>query len=133
MSVQATAFSGYIDQPLHVKRTSLIETINTRLTEEQQKRADAQAKITERRQAAQDAVASLSPDELLNLVRQYVSDDLGRIVKMVEDAHETGRLKSVDMVETATETALAKYARVLNLATDDEIEVRPTDPLYPLL
>jgi hypothetical protein len=120
-------------QTLNVSRESVITTLEARATEEQKKREEANAARVARRQAAQDAVASLSPDELLNLVIRQYGNDLDSIVQMVEEAKETGRLKSQDLQESPVETAIAKYVRVLQMSTDATIEVTPTDDLYNLL
>lgn len=128
-----TAFESGVSQPLEIPKAALIDMLNAKIAELAQNRTDAQAKITARRQAAQDAVASLSPDELLNVVLKYVTPDLDRVVEMVEDAQKTGRLKSLDIQVTPEETKLEKFVRVLTAATTDPVQIEPTDPIYPLL
>jgi len=127
------AFESGIAQPLDIPKAALIEMLNAKIAEAQAARQAAQDAITSRRKAAQDAVASLSPDELLNLVTRYVNSDLDQIVTMVQDAHETGRLKSQEMQVSDAETRLEKFVRVLTAATTDPVQIEPTDPIYPLL
>lgn len=122
-----------VSQPLNVDKAKLLERLQERKTEEEKARADAQAAITTRRQAAQDAIASLSPDELLNLATKYVTSDLDAIVEMVDDAKATGRLKSEDVQPNRVETAIDRWTRVLEMSTDSVIQVKPSDAIYPLL
>lgn len=124
---------GDIDQPLHIPRVDLISTLQSNLDAEKAEREKAQQAITTRRFAAQEAVATLSADELLNLVQKYVTTDLDDIVSFVEEAGKSGRLKSQPQPAGPKETALEKYVRVLGLANDETIEVKPNNPIYPLL
>lgn len=119
--------------PLNVPRQSLIDTLQGNLDEERQKREDAEAAIKKRREAAEEAVASLSSDELLNLVQKYVTDSLDELVEMVADAKATGRLKSAESKPGPKESSLEKFVRVLTLASDETIEVQVSDDLYRLL
>lgn len=124
---------GDIDQPLHIPRVDLIATLQSNLDAEKAEREKAQQAITTRRFAAQEAVSTLSADELLNLVQKYVTTDLDDIVSFVEEAGKSGRLKSQPQPAGPKETALEKYVRVLGLANDETIEVKPNNPIYPLL
>jgi CHAD domain-containing protein len=124
---------GELTVPLNVSREALIETLQANLDAEKQKREEAQAAITKRREAAEEAISSLSADELLNLVQKYVNDSLDDIVEMVADAKATGRLKSADMKPGPKESSLEKFVRVLSMASDPNIEVQVADSIYSLL
>lgn len=119
--------------PLHIARQDLIDALQVNLDKEQAARAAAQAALAAREQAATDAVATLDPDELLNLVRKHIQGDLEAIVEMVKEAKESGRLKAKEVLPNDKESALVRTVRVLTLANDETIEVKNTDAIYPLL
>lgn len=132
-SMALSTAGGDLEQPLTIPRQSLIDTLQTNLDAEKAEREKAIAAVAARRKEAANAVSSLSKDELLNLVQQYVTADLDDIVKMVEEAGQTGRLKSKDQTAGPKETALEKTVRVLTLANNDVIEVQPRTEIYNLL
>lgn len=122
-----------VAQPLHIPRTALIEALNTRLDEEKKAREDADAAATARRQSLVDTVAKLSSDQVTNILSHYVNDSTDGLTKWVEDKVEEKKFVSKALEVTPTENRIEKYVRVLTLASDDQIEVAPSDPIYPLL
>ena len=51
----------------------------------------------------------------------------------VEEVIEEDKFVSKDLKPAPVEGTIEKYVRVLELANNDDIEVRPSDPVYPLL
>lgn len=121
------------NQPLHIARETLLTQLRERQAEEQKKREEADAAVKARRQEAVEAVATLSPVEMLTLVQKQYGQDLDAIVEMVKEAKETKRLIPADSKPNVTETRIDKWVRVLDLASDEQIEVTPTDEVYSLL
>ena len=135
---EETALAYEEKQPLHVKRTDLIAAVQKRFDEEKQKRADAEKARSEARQAAVAAVQEFSGDQLTNIVAEYLKyigsmADNDYIVKWAKDKQEAGAFVTKELQVTLVETSLEKWVRVLELATDEEIEVTPTDEVYSLL
>lgn len=131
--------STYEDKkPLHVKRTTLLETVQKRFDEEKAKRAEAEANRTAARKAAVEAVSALNPDQLTNLAAEYLALTSGghtneRIEEWAKDVAEHGKFVTKELKASSNETSLEKWLRVLEIASDEEIEIAPTDEIYVLL
>lgn len=121
--------------PLHIERVALIEALEVRLSEEQMKRREAEDKRTESREAVLEAVSNLTADQIANIIHQHIVRATGNdaIEEWVNSVVEEEKYVSQELKPSYEETALEKYVRVLKLAKDEEIEVEPTDPIYPLL
>lgn len=122
-----------IEQPLLIPRTVLIETLDKRLKEEQQKRADADAAVKAARQGLLDTVGKLTTDQVTNILTHHVAGSPDSLQKLVTEWIDEEKFISKELTPTSTETSIEKLARILGLATNDEIEVKPGDPVYPLL
>jgi hypothetical protein len=124
-----------MEQALHIPREALIAKLQENLDAETAKRKEAEDRRTENRKKVLDAIKSFSDDELVNIFSRNVcnASDAFSFVQWVERMKEGGEYKSVETYPSPTEDSLAKYVRVLEIATDKEIEVKPTDPIYPLL
>lgn len=120
-----------IEQPLHIKRDKLLERIQERIDEEQAKREAANAARKAAKQATLDAVATLSLDQLTNILDNFVG--AGNLVEWIANVNEKERFVSKEDQPVHPETTLQKLHRILSLASDDVIEVKPSDSVYAVL
>lgn len=113
------------------------EALITRLTEVRQehvdKRAEAESKAAAERQRVTDAVSQLTADQVANILHHYISVGNDELIKWVEDKVEKGKFKTISIEPTGAETALDRTIRVLKLASDKEIQVKPSDSIYAYL
>lgn len=126
---------GDLAQPLNIPRTTVIAALQEKLDAETAEREARAAELAEKRAELTAAISELSDDELTNAIIYAtggfgVSATLERLKKDIEDE----RWVSPEDVPTETEDELTKLVRVLRMATaTDNIEVSPTDKIYPLL
>lgn len=118
-----------IKKPLHIPRKTLVARLEEVLREKEQVRSDAEAEFTERRAKYTAAIKDFTDDELTNIIDSYVHMHIDELKK----AKEAKRFVSVDSKPTPVEDQLAKQVRVLKMASDEDIEIAPSDNLYPLL
>lgn len=118
-----------IKKPLHIPRKTLVARLEEVLGEKEQVRSDAEAEFSERRAKYTAAIKDFTDDELTNIIDSYVHMNIDELKKAKEDK----RFVSVDSKPTPVEDQLAKQVRVLKMASDEDIEIAPSDNLYPLL
>lgn len=124
-----------IEAPLHIPREALIAALQVNLDAEKAKREEATAKRAEARARSLAALKTFSDDELLNIVSTNVFDAANPLEfeQWVQQKKESKTYVSVEKQPNVTESTLERTVRVLGLASDKEIEVKPSDPIYPLL
>lgn len=122
-----------IAQPLHIPREALIKRLEERVAEEQEKRREAQESARKQRETVLAAVEKLTTDQVANILSYYIGLLGEDLTKWVEEKVEQKKFVSKDVEPSSTETRLDKTIRVLKLASDKEVEIKPTDPVYPLL
>jgi hypothetical protein len=120
-------------QPLHIPRESLITRLEERRNDEIKAREDRAEAARKARQEIVSKVEKLTSDQVTNVLHHFVQTAPASLHKWLDDVLENGKFVSKDEAPTSTETQLDKMISVLNLAADKEIEVAPTDPIYPLL
>lgn len=118
-----------LDKPLHIPTDKLITRLEEHLAEKEKVRADAEAEVAERRSKYTEAILAFDKDELTNIFDRFLSWDIDYLKKMKKEK----TFVSEDSKPTPIEDRLAKQVRVLKMATDKEIEIFPSDSLYPLL
>lgn len=119
-----------LSKPLNLGTAEVIKRLEKNLQNEQQKRADAEKKTAESRKEKTDLLASISPDQLYNLVTYF---GYTATADAVETDIESKRWDSPESIPTETETDIEKFIRVLKMSKDETVEVLPTAELYRLL
>lgn len=122
-----------IQGSLTIPRESLIKRLGEVRKENIDAREAAEKKSAAERQRVTDAVGTLSADQVANILHQYLHLGEDELIKWVEDKVEKGKYKTLKPEPTGVETSLDRTIRVLNLASDKEIQVKPTDSIYAYL
>lgn len=124
---------GDIDKPLSIKREALIARLQENLDKEQAARADMEARAAASRQAAVDAIHTLTDDELHNIVARFLGGGGRDLVEQIQKAKEDETFVTPKLAVSRRENDLEKFVRVLGMASDSVIEVKPNQPIYSLL
>jgi hypothetical protein len=125
---------GDVDEPLVIDREKLVEVLQGNLTEEQNKRIKAEDDRMSNRQEIAAEIRAWSDDELVNFFTRNVNVmSKFDFLEWSARVRESGQFKSAETKPTERETSLEKYVRVLNLASNSTISVKPHDEVYPLL
>lgn len=125
---------GDVDEPLVIAREKLVEALQTNLDEEKEKRQKAEEERASNRQEMAAEIDAWSDDEKVN----FFTQSIGVMTKYdflewSARVREEGRYKSKETKPSEKESALEKYVRVLNMADNATISVKPHDEVYPLL
>jgi hypothetical protein len=122
-----------ITNALSIPREALIGRLQEVHDEAESKRKAAQDAANAKRQALLDAVGKLSRDQVANLLTHYVQSNEDALLKTVGDWVEEKKFVSQDIEPTYVETVLERTIRVLGLASDEEVQVQPSDSIYAYL
>lgn len=118
---------------LHIPRKALIARLEEVQAEAVAKRAEATEKQKADRQVVLDAVATLTTDQVANILQELVYSNQKDLISWIEDKVDRKAYVSKDLTPTGIEDALEKQIRVLRLANDTEIEVKPNESVYSYL
>ena len=132
---EVPAGAGFLEQPLTIPRTKLIEVLQAKLDKEQADREAIVAARAAKRIELHDAIMGLSDDELINMIMKLFgfSADSAGALKKLNEAVEAKTYVSPEVQPNSTESKLDQLVRAFTLANNDVIEVKPTDSLYQLL
>lgn len=122
-----------VEKPLNIKRTAVIDRLKENLAEETRKREEISAKKAAIRQAWKDFIAEHT-EQVANYLLDHNAlgtEDALKAFKARWDENE--RDKDPQSVPTVRENELEKFVRVLEMSSDDSIEVTPDQPIYALL
>jgi len=135
MSTGTPEGAGFLEQPLTIPRTKLIEVLQEKLDKEQADREAIVAARAAKRLELLDAIKGISDDELTNIVMKAFGQqsDYTAGLKKLNDAVEEKTFVSPEVKPNTTESKLDQLVRVFAMADNDAIEVKPTDNLYQLL
>ncbi len=125
--------TGNITQSLHIPKDALVGRLQEVANEAAAKRQDAADATKASRQSLLDAVGKLTADQVANILHNQICSDVSELEKKVNSWVEEGKYVSIELAPTAVETALERTIRVLSMASDKEIEVKPTDEVYAYL
>lgn len=118
-----------LPNPLNIPRPDLIKALQAKADAEAAKRKDSQDVLDASRKAAVDAINMFSPEELYEIFRDHYTVDAEFLTKC-----KTEKLWVPPQVQpSCTETALERAVRVLTLASDETVQVKPDSDLYRLL
>jgi hypothetical protein len=118
-----------LDKPLTIKRTVLIAKLQENLDKEVAKREEAEAAEEKGREDVLAAIAAFTPDELYNIFAHNYSTK----VETLKFDKDQKSWVTKDVIPTARETDLEKFVRVLGIASDADILLKPNQELYGLL
>ena len=122
-----------IEQPLHIPREALITRLKSNLADKRKKREEAEAAVKASRKEVEAVIGKFSNDELVNILTAHLYADQERLKGWAKNAQEEKQYVSHDSKPTPVEDKLEKTVRVLEMASDQEIEITPQDAIYPLL
>lgn len=126
---EITVATPDLNKPLTIPRTTLIEKLQENLDAEKAKREATAAEQVKAREEVVALIARFNDDELYNIFHQYWTID----EETLKTAKKNKTFVTPAVEPSKKESDLEKFVRVLGLATDTEIEVFPSDNLYPLL
>lgn len=124
---------GQVTQPLQFNKEALVSRLQEVKDEHEQARADAAAKVEERRKALLDATGDLSEDQVANMLNHFTGLSGDKLVEWIEDKVAQEKFVTVKQEPTAHETNLDRWIRVLGLSSNTTIEVKPSDSIYSYL
>jgi hypothetical protein len=123
-----------IQGALHIPRTKLITRLKEVRTEAETKRKEAAEAERKRRKEVLDQVSKLTTDQVANMLTHFRCTGDESLVKWLkDDVIENEKFKTIEPAATAVETSLDRTIRVFELASDEQIEVKPSDSIYSYL
>lgn len=115
--------------PLNIKREALIKALQEKLDARVAEREAEQKLLDDARKELVDAIKAFSEDELYSIFKEYYTIDASKL----RDAKKDKRFVPSTVQPTSNETELERAVRVLGMADDKTVEVKPTSNLYRLL
>lgn len=124
---------GDIDKPLTIGRETLIGVLQENLDKEREAREKAEKNVADSRAKAIEALNALTDDELYNLVQQNTGWGSEAMAERLTKAKEDETYVTPKLATSRRENDLEKFVRVLGMASDSTVEVKPNQPIYNLL
>lgn len=121
---------GSVQAVLEIPRTKLIDRLKEVRQEHRTKREEAEQKARDARQSYLDLIDQLDADQVANIFDHW---GIGGGKDWLEEVIEAGKFKTIPAEPTGIETSLDRLIRVFELASNDKIEVTPSDPVYSYL
>lgn len=126
-----------LDKPLNIGREALVARLQENLDEEKKERETVEAKERAARTTVQQFVED-HEDELIQWIGAGAPGGFGSggwedIAKNMARFFEDNDYKPKSARKSKRENDLEKFVRVLNMATDTTVEVKPNQPIYDLL
>lgn len=122
-----------VTKPLTFEKEALLGRLQEVKDEHENKRREAEEKATARRQDLLTAVGTLTDDQVANILSHFVGSDQDALIKWITEKVEQDKFVTIKQEPTGVETQVERWIRILNLASDKTIEVRPNEAIYAYL
>ena len=121
-------------KPLNLKRAAVIDKLEKNLTEESDKRKEAEQKEKDARNDFRQFILD-HEEQIVNYVARSVGGGHSWKVTLerAEELFKDDAYKSPESKPTRLESALEKIVRVLKMGADETVEIVPTNDVFALL
>lgn len=121
-----------IEKPLNVDRKKIIIKLNENFSKEKAKRDEADQKEKDARAEVVQFVID-HDTQIAGYLSNHYGGSWKQLMERLEEVFKDDNFAPKDSKPGRLESELEKFVRVLEMSTDETIEILPTQPIFDLL